>query len=268
MAECKYSLIRYVADPLKDERTNIGVIVHAPGERFLGFDLDLRRVRSKVTRSDKEALKHYELQLTAIENEDMDWDAASFEGFRVADPEFLDKLSDYLGSKVVIDSPRGCISPSPDRAVADLFQKFVGVTRVRPARTTKRVLIHNVKEALAQRGVGEYLKSRPTIQGTHRAYTLPLGIRHAHKTYVEALNVLEANEASYRAMASIARLWTDARHGDLNRGAELYALIHYGNGARLPEGERLLLDDGVRVIRQPAALLEGIDFARVHAWGN
>lgn len=268
MAECKYSLVRYVADPLKNEPMNIGVILHAPGDQFLGFDLDLRRVGSKITRSDKEALKHYEAQLESIENQETDWDAASFEGFHVADPEFLNKLAEYLGSKIVIDQPRGCISPNPNLVLQDLFQRFVGTRRARPARTTKRVLIHNVREAFSGRGLGDYLKSRPTIQGTHKAYTLPLGIRHSHRTYVEALSVSQANETSYRAMASIARLWTDARHGDLNRGADLYALIHYGNGVRLPEGERLLADDGVRVINQPNALLRDIDVNRVHAWAD
>lgn len=266
MPNCKYSLIRYVADPLKNEPVNIGIILHAPDEQFLAFDWDLRRVATRITKSDKEALKHYESQLESVENQETDWNVARFEGFRVADTEFLEKISDQFGGKVIVAPPRGCVSPSADSAFEELFKRFVGTARTRAKRSTKRVLVHEVKQAFAERGVGEYVKSRPTIEGLHKAYTLPLGVSHSHKTFIEALNVPQAAEVSYRAMASIGRLWTDARQVASNRNATLCALIHYEGGIQIPEGERLLRDDGVLVVNRPAALLRHIEVERVREW--
>lgn len=267
MQHGKYSLIKYIPDPIRNEPVNIGMILHGADEEFLAFDWDLRRVSSKITRSDKEVLKHYEEQLEAIENEEMDWQRASFEGFSVARPDFLDKVSDSIGSKVIFESPRGLEVPDLDVAYDELFQRFVG-TRQGGAgvRVTKRAIIVQVKQAIQQRGLGDYVKPRPEVVGAHRAYKLPLGIRHAHRRFIEVLNVTSPSESSYRQMASVARLWTDARQVPENRQSELCTLVRYSNGARLPDGERLLRDDGVTVVTTPAAVLENIDFDRVRAW--
>lgn len=245
---------------------NIGLILHAPEGQHLAFDWDLRRISSKITRPDKEIFKHYEEQLEAIENDEVGWQQARFETIRVQDHTFLEQLSDYVGDKIVFDTPRGCLTDNPDRTFDELFNRFVLVRAARVARITKRTLVKQVKEAFEQRAIAEYLKPKPAVVGTHREYTLPLGILHSRKTFIEVLNLGPMAEKNYKTMAAVGRLWQDAVRVPTNRNATLYALVHYSNGAQVQEGEQLMREDGVHIVHQPAGTLRGIDVQHVREW--
>lgn len=140
MPEFKYSVIRYIPDAMKDEPINIGLVLHSAADHFLAFHMDLRRVSSKLSLADRDTLKHYETQLESIENEEANWDTASFETVPVAEPAFLDKLADYIGNKIRFVTPRGCMAVDPDRAFDELFQRFVGGRHAPVRRETKRTL--------------------------------------------------------------------------------------------------------------------------------
>jgi hypothetical protein len=265
MAECKYSVVRYFSDPIRVEPVNIGLVVHSPLERFLAFDFDLRRVASKITTADKETVKNFSAQLEAIENQHVEWDQARFETIPVADTRFLDTLCDYVGNKIVFEPPRGCVSADPDDLFDELFQRFVTVTPRHSTRVTKRTVVREVKDVFRGRGIGEYVKARPTVEGEHKNYTLPLGIRHSHRTYFEVLKLGVGEDRDYRSMAAVGRLWQDARRIPSNRQSDLCVVVRYENG-RLREGERLLQDDGIRVLLRPRDLLGSVQAEQVRAW--
>lgn len=264
MAESKYSVVRFVSDPVRVEPVNIGLVLHSPQERFLAFEFDLRRAASKMARPDKETVRHFSEQLELVENHDIDWERARFETIPVADPGFLDKVSDYIGNKIVFEPPRGCDAVDLDDLFVDLFERFVAVTP-RHLRITKRSVVRDVKEEFRGRGVGEYIKTRPTVTGEHRDYTLPLGIRHERRTYVEVLKLGAGQDKSYRAMAAVGRLWQDAQKIPSNRHADLSVVVHYER-ERLREGESLLQDDGINVFLSPHALLQSVPIERVRNW--
>lgn len=265
MAEYKYSLIRYIPDPIRDEPVNIGLIMHSASEQYLASHWDLRRAGSKMVRPDKGTIKHYEAQLEPIENEEVAWEEASFETISVAQPTFVEQLADYIGNKIRFGEPRGCITDNPDRTFDELFERFVSAGKKAPRRITKRTLVRDVREAFTRRGVGEYVKSKPSIIGEHRQYQFPLGIRHSRRMYIEILKLGATADRNIRAMAAVGRLWQDARQLALNRDADLCALVHYTNG-RIREGEELLQEDHVRVVRLPQQILQGVNFARVSEW--
>lgn len=265
MAELKYSIVRYFAEPIKNEPINVGIVLHSAVDRYVGSRFDLRRAASKLTRADRDTFKHFEEELEPIENEEIDWDSASFENVKLSNPDFLSKLEDYIGNKIRFEAPRGCITKDPDQTLDNLFARFVSVHGAIVPRITKRTIVRDVKQAFQQRGVGEYVKTRPIVMGRHRDYTLPLGIRHSERTFVEVLKLGEGADKNYRAMAAVGRLWKDARNLPSNRHASLCALIHYSTG-RLPEGERLLQDDGVHISMQPANILARVNFQHVRPW--
>jgi DUF3037 family protein len=265
MADLKYSLVRFVPNPIRDEPINIGIILHSAAERYFAFHLDLRRAASKFARADKDTMKRYEEQLERIENEETDWDHATFENVRVNEASFLDKLADYFGNKIRFSTPRGCIAENPDATFDVLVSQFVSSGGMVQRRVTKRTIIKQVKEAFVGRGWAEYLKSRPVVEGAHKAYTLPLGIRHSHRRFVEVLRLGKAEDASYRAMAAVSRLWQDARSLQANRPSELCVVVHYADG-RIAEGERLLRDDGITLAQRPIDALAGVQMDRLRYW--
>ena len=263
MGKYKYSLVRFFPNPIRDEAVNVGLILHSATERYFAYRFDLRRVASKLARADKDTFKHFDAQLEPVENEDVDWEGASFETLPVAEPNFLEKLADYMGNKIRFGVPRGCLTEDPDRDFDDLFERFVSAGRRLAPKVTKRTIVRQVKDAFRERGVEEYVKSKPTVVGEHRNYTLPVGIRHLRRTFVEVLNLGDIPDKNYRAMAAVGRLWQDARR--IHRAADLYVVVHYLNG-RLPEGETLLAEDGAQVLHRPTQVLTGIDFEHVRAW--
>jgi hypothetical protein len=265
MTECKYSVVRYFADPVRVEPVNIGLVMHSAQEQFLASDFDLRRVASKISKSDKETVKYFSQELESIENHDVEWEHARFETIPVADTKFLQKAADYIGNKIVFDLPRGCITPDPDQLFEELFQRFVATKPRHLARVTKRTVVREVREVFQGRGWGEYVKARPTVLGEHKNYTLPLGIRHAHRSYVEVLKMGEAEEKNYRAMAAVGRLWQDARKVPGNRQADLCVVVRYEND-RLREGERLLQEDDIRVFLNPRDVLGAVNVEQVRMW--
>lgn len=265
MADYSYSVVRYYADPIKDEPVNVGLVMHSAADEYLAYRFDLRRAAHRLLRIDKDVFGHYETQLEAIENEDVEWTRATFENVPVSSPDFLAKVSDYLGNKIRFEQPRGCVSDQPEDTFDGLFSQFVSTERSHIGTITKRTLVREIKEGLRNRGVGEYVKSKPVVHGVHRNYTLPLGIRQEHRTFVEALRLAEPNDAAYRSMAAVSRLWQDARTLQSNRQANLLVLVHYAQG-RLRDGERLLQDDGIGVFLQPQQLLGHINVENVRQW--
>jgi Protein of unknown function (DUF3037) len=226
MAEFKYAIVRYFAEPIKDEPVNVGLILHSASDPYVGFRLDLRRAASELTRADKDTFKHFEEELEPIENDEINWEAASFENVMLSNPDFLNKLEEYIGNKIRFEAPRGCVTQDPDQTLDELFARFISARAAIVPRITKRTIVREVKQAFEQRGFGVYVKTRPTVIGRHRDYTLPLGIRHSERTFVEVLKLGGGADKNYRAMAAVGRLWKDARNLPSNRHASLCALIH------------------------------------------
>jgi len=265
MPEFKYSIIRYIADQIRDEPINVGLILHSPSERFLAFDWDLKRLGPRLARPDRFTFKHFEEQLEPVENEEITWEEASFESVKVTIPDFLDVLADNIGNKIRFTPPRGCITDNPDAIFDELFKKYVsaGLTTIR--RVTKRTLVTDVKQQFIENGVADYLKSRPSVVGRHKEYRLPLGIHHTRKMFIEVLKLGTGEDKNYRAMAAVARLWQDARSMHENRLSDITVLLHNTNG-RVIEGERLLEDDGVLLAHQPQEVLGRVNINHVQPW--
>jgi hypothetical protein len=265
MPEYHYSLLKYYPDSLRDEPINIGIILHSAREQYLGYHLDLRRAAHKLTRADKDTLHNFEEQFGPIENEEIDWDTARFESFALSEENFLSTVADAVGNKIRFAAPRGLLTNDPDQSLNELFGRFVSTGGVQIPRVTKGTIIKEVRLALAQGGIGEYVKSKPIVTGRHRNYTLPLGIRHSQRTFIDVLKLRNGQDSNYRAMAAVGRLWQDARSLPANNHAGLCILLHYAN-VGLPDGERLLRDDGVEVVHRPPEVLANVDRRRVREW--
>jgi len=266
MAEYKYALVRFFPDAVRDEPINVGVVLHSAANEYLGYRFHLRRATHKLNSADRDTFRNYEEELAPIENDEVDWNAARFESFPVSDANFLPTLSDTIGNRIRFGSPRGLVAEDPDETLEELFSRFVSTGAPDgAARITKGTIVRDIKRVFVGRGVGGYIKSRPVVSGRHRNYILPLGVRHSHRTFIEALKLRSGTDSNYRSMAAVAKLWQDARNLQENRHADLCVVLHY-TGNELPEGERLLEDDNVRVFHRAPQVLGMIDVERVRAW--
>lgn len=76
--------------------------------------------------------------MAAIENEELYWEGATFETLHVKEPDFLEKVSDYIGGKIVFERPMGCFAEDLDRTFENLFARFVAVKGRRVARVLRQ----------------------------------------------------------------------------------------------------------------------------------
>lgn len=118
----KYSIVKYRRNPIRNEPINVGVVLHSASERVLAYRFEYK---DRMTEPDKHVLRRYDEQFREIAAREVPWDAASFQSVRVCDPQFLERLSDYIGSRITFERPRGSRANSHEELLRSLMELFV-----------------------------------------------------------------------------------------------------------------------------------------------
>lgn len=111
---CYYSVVKYVADPDRDEPVNVGVILVSPGDQFTYFRfLEEEELKRKLSSNAHFAL----LCLQDLAN------------YLIGKPPvraFLEELKiDYAANCLRFSSPRGCLTSDPQCEIYNLFARLV-----------------------------------------------------------------------------------------------------------------------------------------------
>jgi hypothetical protein len=122
MNSYKYSVVRYRRNPIRNEPINIGIVLHSASERVLAYQFDDRHC---MTSPDKQVLRRYDEQLQKIATREVCWQDASFQSISVCDPDFLEQLSDRIGSQITFEPPRGCRANNHQELLRNLIDLFV-----------------------------------------------------------------------------------------------------------------------------------------------
>jgi hypothetical protein len=154
----RYSVIRVVPDPIRDEPVNVGILLH---------DLSGGKVRVRVLR-DVQKLRTYtgedldvatlEFALTAIANI----------GGSIDDrKDFVERVAAQFTQLVQLSQPSGSLSSDPEAELDDLYDRFVSLEargkRGKYLGLTRRKLVSRVRSALESRDVKVEL--RRSFQG-------------------------------------------------------------------------------------------------------
>lgn len=149
---CTYYVVRYAGNLLRGDGVNIGVLLHAPEEKFLGclFPADYRWLRRIDPRADVEFLN----QLQDDFESQIEMSESNYDGY-------LRTLIESLSNTIQLDGPRACLAENASEALEDLYSRCVGrgLARV-TAEDTRLGIKRRVTAVFVHAGVWQYLEKR------------------------------------------------------------------------------------------------------------
>lgn len=152
---CTYYVVRYAGNLLRGDGVNIGVLLHAPDEKFLGclFAADYRWLRRLDPHADLEFLNElqdvFESQIELSDNNHAG---------------YLRTLFESLSNTIQLDGPRACLVDNASKALEDLYARCVGRGRARVAAVDTRVAIkRQLTAAFVDAGLLQYLEKRVPV---------------------------------------------------------------------------------------------------------
>lgn len=152
MTVSRYSIVRYLPDPLREEYVNIGVVVVTEDGSFSRSRFLQRWSRiPNFTVQGSSFLKDVALEISQLADEQLDFQRR--EPFTV---EQLQRLADHWRNAVQFSELRASVAPDPARLLDQLYAQYVSApgrstVRARDKRAVIRVAREQLAEALAER---------------------------------------------------------------------------------------------------------------------
>ena len=158
---CRFQVLRYVPDPVKDEFVNIGLVFldDTTGTAEIRFTRDWRRVRCLDPQADLEMLQATEAEL----RERLREEGSSRE-------RVLHLLQDSFSNALQATAPRGLLTEAPERELARLAEMYLERPRypVHRSPAGRGAIVMKMRDAFTQAGVWDLmLKQIVAAKYTH-----------------------------------------------------------------------------------------------------
>jgi hypothetical protein len=211
-----YAVVRYVPDPVRDERINIGVVVASGTGEFIGarFAHDLQRAKS-FGAEDVGFLKDFAKTLDDLTIQPRlrlklggapEWDVQTLRTFH-----------ERWGNSIQFSEPRAAQEPEPDKLLEAVFARYVSAPRQREHRVRDRRWVvaqavehlrAEARERFPEEEVSHIIKRSQQITGAFDSHTFPLLLQRDGSAHaVEALS-FEGEDTDKLAREVDATAWT------------------------------------------------------------
>ncbi len=141
---CKFFLVRYVPDVVKNEFVNIGVVLMPPSAPAqVRFARDWSRLRAMDPAADVEVLDAFAGELQT---------RLAAEG---GESLLLKKMNDWFSNSLQITESQGCVTASPAQEADELARIYLESTRRRSSRETsaRQALLTQMRKAFQFQGI-------------------------------------------------------------------------------------------------------------------
>jgi hypothetical protein len=165
--QCEFSLIRYVADVVKGEFANIGVVLREAGraeEATVRFTRDWSRVRCLDPNADVDLLESLEAEIAERLRAGVD--------VRMNAKPMLEVLEDTLSNSVQLTEMRGTLAESLPAEMEQLMRMYVEPLKVPAARrkvSGRTAIAGKMRNEFERAGVWSLMRKRIAASG----YTRP-----------------------------------------------------------------------------------------------
>jgi hypothetical protein len=195
----QYSVVRYVPDPIADERINVGVVVFGEGMLRTKFIRRWSRLRGFGGGEDTGFLRDFvrdieHAQKTLLDGASQPWTA-----------ETLKRVSARWKNSIQLSEPRASLD-SPDDLLRDAARTFLRDEqprqRGRDRRTAASIGAQSVTAALRERGIapGGLVKRKAAITGRVEPHTFDLVVANGKPFFAaEGLSFESADPDSINA---------------------------------------------------------------------
>jgi Protein of unknown function (DUF3037) len=210
-----YSVVRYVPDPIRDERINIGVVVTGESGEFAGakFTHDLQRAKS-FGAEDPGFLKNFSKMLEDLTvqpqlrlelEKEPSWDLAT-----------VRMVHEQWGNAIQFGEPRAALESDPSKLLDEVFARYVTGTRRRDQRVKDRRWVAaqgilrlraSAKERFPRIDVDQIVKRSHEVTGKFDAHTFPIFLqRNGTAHAIEAIS-FEVDDSDRLAREVDATAW-------------------------------------------------------------
>lgn len=185
---CFFSVVRYVADPIRDEAKNIGVVLLCPEKgfgksKFLLSRLHLQRDtrRYAVLRS---IIHGYQIELPGDYKEQKFYDETLFSPLPPQwTKEDLEQLHKECTNLIQFSKPAAILG-DPDKLLNALFQRRVqvkqsGVKTGQPRKVATRIF----QKAFHPYGLDSWIEEDAEVPVRHHSYHFDIGIKNGNLRY-------------------------------------------------------------------------------------
>ena len=198
---CRYIVVRFVPNVVRDEPLNIGVILQCPEKEFITAkfatkftrvaklypDVDLNLLRSFADdMTDRiEAFTHgKQLALGELPRE---------EPVPLSSPAFLDFLFEEYGGRLQFTKPQPTLAEDLEAEISSLFGIFVELPSERERRKVKRAPVthpmvrRRVREVFEEAKVMDYLQRGVRVKGKRWEYDFDFAYVNRHKGLIQSV---------------------------------------------------------------------------------
>lgn len=171
---CKYSVIRYVPDELREEFINIGLLFHSPEYRHIDikFTSNFKRVAAFDDEIDVKFLK---VVLEGIKESFTKSTVSGPSEEALADVNFIEKSTFYYANQIQFSNPNLIHSSDYEQDFEDLFRTYVYFD----SRKKTRITDDEVKILM-----NKILRTHEVYKKVNRNYKLDVGTEEIELDYV------------------------------------------------------------------------------------
>lgn len=250
---CKFFLLRYVPDAIKNEFVNIGVVlVPQAGQPEMRFARDWSRVQALDPQADTELLEALRKEFSG--GVDSEW--------------LLRKIEDSFSNVLQASELRGCLTASPTQEADELARMYLEAPRRPTARekSARQEILQRMQMEFHREGVWQAMsKNIPVAQYTRAGDPLKIDCGYGTKSLVKMFHAtaLKTDMNAAKVLAfSYPELVAGMRKAD-GWQAHLTAIVE--DGLERNEQVGFALDTLERYGVQVASVSELPDLARTAA---
>ncbi|HEY6249052.1 MAG TPA: DUF3037 domain-containing protein [Candidatus Angelobacter sp.] len=172
MQHCRFFVLRYVPDAVKNEFVNIGVVLLPPkGQPELRFTRDWSRVQALDPQADTELLEAFRDELTGHGGEE--W--------------LLRRIEDSFSNVFQASESRACLTSSPSQEADELARMYLDAPR-RPtarAKSARQAILQSMQKEFQREGVWRSMRTNIAVsQYTRSADPLEIDCGYSAKSLV------------------------------------------------------------------------------------
>lgn len=215
---CFFSVVRYVADPIRDEAKNIGIVLLCPEKgvgksKFLQSRMHLQRDtrRYAVLRS---VIRGYQIELPGDYKEEKFYDETLFSPLPPQwTKEDLERLHRECTNLIQFSRPAAILG-DPDKLLNELFLRRVQVKQSGTKTTQPRKVAARIfQKVFRPYGLDNWIEEDTEVPVRHHNYHFDIGIKNGNLRY--AIKTLSFQKADLQRVEEIggyyAYIWPTVR---------------------------------------------------------
>lgn len=210
---CKFAIIQYMPDELKQEIINIGVIIHSPemGMIKARFLKNLQKLQKFITGNQLNEFRHFRNTLNR-HFKHLDTQMIDSKLDLPITFDYLDELSNQNFNKFIVKNPTPLLTEDPFEKLNDLFNLYVFDEDHIERRD--QPLVNTVWRKFIQAGVDSYIKKEVEIPNF--PFPIDYGFQNGAANLIQTIRFTESSKDNFKE----GLLWKDAL--DLKEKVEQY----------------------------------------------